>query len=594
MFLPETIIIDLSKVNFIKNNINSVLKKVSKLINSSQSVDTGNDLSYASKQLNLFKKKLINLIIDESKNYESDIFGNKIKPIKKYKYAELVFSQDYKEIQSLRLLGKNDKGIYSRYALFNLENIFDPTTIVLLNNFKEIIADSKSIDETNYNEFIKKYFFPFPIVYSPKRKNSEQIKNVSKKFNSGKEKTFEEFLKQTQLFNSIDFKSEIYEARVNGFTQVDSLSFILSEIDEIIQKIETAEIEDDPKEIINIVQKYFLDKYKIKDIMSFISDNLNLGFEIPEIDIPRFKLPNFNFDINDLFGDFSKEVDLLITTSLSNVLSAITKNLLNLLNESNKIDDFFLENIFPLPEASKENKSATKYESAFNEEWTKYIEYAYFLLLEADKLTTQPRINKLPDNFMNNIAIKNKISLRKNKLSEELCAELPSIKNKNITKTKLRNKKIKNIQDAVNAFDVDSLMEKIKYYDFCKDYTYFKTESSNDDIVLDILKFISNSLRDKPNSSKPKLPASSSEMSKLTSDMVEQIEGILEKDEINSLLNGTYSEETAEIVKNIAKINFSNLTHKVDPIKYFRMLGKVIGSKGSMRVLSTRNVGIKK
>lgn len=60
--------------------------------------------------------------------------------------------------------------------------------------------------------------------------------------------------------------------------------------------------------------------------------------------------------------------------------------------------------------------------------------------------------------------------------------------------------------------------------------------------------------------------------------MIEQIESILNQQELNSLLNGTYSDDTAEIVRSIARLNFPNLTYKVDPIKYFRMLGKVIGS----------------
>ena len=121
-------------------------------------------------------------------------------------------------------------------------------------------------------------------------------------------------------------------------------------------------------------------------------------------------------------------------------------------------------------------------------------------------------------------------------------------------------------------------LEKIKFYDHSEDIDYFKTQNTEDDINVDILRYISKSLKQPQQKQKPKLPMSSQEIIKSTSDMVEQIESILNQQEINSLLNGTYSEEVAEIVRNIAKLNFPELTYRVDPIKYFRMLGKVIGS----------------
>jgi len=135
-----------------------------------------------------------------------------------------------------------------------------------------------------------------------------------------------------------------------------------------------------------------------------------------------------------------------------------------------------------------------------------------------------------------------------------------------------------NLYDNVSSSDMQSLIEKIKLYDFSETSDYFQSQNVEDDIVVDIMRFLAKSLKEQTPQQKPKLPISPEEIIKSTSDMVEQIESILNQQEINSLLNGTYTEDTAEIVRNIAKLNFPNLTYKVDPIKYFRMLGKVVGS----------------
>lgn len=874
MYLPDKIIIDLKQVDLIVNKIASLLKKIIKFTKCGQVVDVGNDLDYSLKEITSFKKKLIDLITDESKKYQSDIFGNTIKSINNYRYVEIMFSENYKEITSIRLVGKNKRGSYSRYALFNMENIFDPTVINLLYNADDIIQSKNAIleNETKYIDFLKEYFAPFPVLHPIKEKDIKCLDNISKKFDDGKEKNLDELIKQTNKFGSIDFKMPIFDIREPSFSQIGSLSFIIPEIDDLLKKIDIAEIDGDPKKLIDIVQTNLLDKYKIPDITGFVFDGLNLNldpfkflsdlppadmfakiddlpkdvrdkiykflrdpfgpinldkilidlqefvnfklnlgnidlnlsillnklfadlesikipqmlinfvelrvpdanltnpnfkfqnpdilskinkfdttfdgwilkingilnifntnpllmnipeagqikgqfielnnklgglklkfpelkkldlnfniilqgmydslkgialpeilfnldqfinkkakktkcnvklskvkknikltdlfkkiklkfpnlftdfqarfnlifpkfdlleqlknlidfdifnFKIPEFDIPKFKLPNFEFDINDLFGDFSKQIDLSILSGLSNILSEITKNLLELLNSLNKLDDFAFENMFPLPQLSIPNPNIPKFQAAFNEEWLIYIEYVYKLLLETDKQRTEPQIVKLPSKFINSPAIKNKIISRKRMVPEELCENLEPIKSVKINKNTLKKKKIDNVQDAVDALDVESLMEKIKYYDFSDTHDYFQTENSNDDLSVDVMRFISKSLKSSSPQTRPKLPLSSAEIIKSTSDMVEQIESILDQQEMNSLLNGSYTEETAEIVRNIAKINFPTLTYRVDPIKYFRMLGKVIGSKNTPKILSPqnalRNLGVKK
>lgn len=877
MYLPDKIIIDLYQVDLVVDKISKILKQIMKITACGPAIDVGNDLDYALKDLTSFKKKLINLISKEAKKYQTDIFGNVIQSLNNYRYVELMFSEDYREITSVRLFGEAAGGSYNRYSIFNLPNKFDATTIMMLYNSEEIIQNYKNIteEELKYIEFLQDYFTPFPLLHPIRQKDLKCLDNASKQYDDGKEKTFEEVKEQTKKFESIDFKKPIFDVRELSFSKVDGLTFVLPEIELILKKLETFEEADDPGAIINVIQSTIFDKFKISDITGFVFDGLNLqidpfksltdsepvsimekidnlpekerqkiyqilkdpngpvnlgkimvdlqefinfklnlenidldlskllngilldlenikipevlielanlklpdttsrspnfeaslpeisnkinkiklkidnwiiklreitnifntdptlanipengqiknklqenirdledfkiklnnisfdpnfnvklleaynfavniklpelyfnldqfinkkvkkknckfkipkirpnlkitnlfkkiklkfpkifldfkarfnlifpkfdfleelrkvfnldifnnqipNVELPLIELPKFKIPDFNIEISDLFGDFSDLIDFSILKTMSSILSQITKILLELLNLLNKLDDFAFENMFPLPEINVSNPNIPKYQLAFNEEWLIYIEYVYRLLIETDKLRTEPQVIKLPDSMVTNPGIrdkiKNKMVLKPIENCEPRLIQPPST----VTKREMKRRKIENIQDALAISDIDSLLEKIKNYQFSDIHDYFRTENTDEDLIIDILRFIAKSLKDTPNQIKPKLPVSSVELIKKTSDMVEQIEAILDQREMNSLLNGTYSEETAEIVRNIAKINFPDLTYKVDPIKYFRMLGKVIGSKnnpkfGYKEALS--GVGIKK
>ena len=862
MILADKLIIDLSNLNLISNKISKYLYRLTKLTKNAQSIDTGNDIEYSAKQLLIFKSKLLQLVSKESKKYQSDIFGNIIKSLNKYRYVEMMFSENYREITSIRLVGKNRDKTYNRYVLFNIENIFDPTVINLLVNAEEIIASIKrgSVAKTKYIQFLKNYFAPFPLLHQLKQQDSNFLENISLKYDNGQPKTYEELMKQNIELNSLSFKTAIFDKRKNSTSSVDGLSFLKPEIDSILKKLETAEQDNDPQELINLSQTYFLDKFKLPDVTESIYEGLSLDlnpynsllklsaidifksidsfppdikkkiyevlrdprnpfninkifidlqefinlklnidgvvntgisvllkessldiesmdlkdlaikitemrapestsqkenllreintiieslnewlvkidnildivknnlvisgflgtvkvktnleslkqdfglikskldilrqadqnfantsisiydtiqnteyadlcfninqlindsnentkhsvklsrakknieitdffnslkirfpqlyadiesrfnvtfpkcdflivlkglgllkFGWPKFEIPRFKLPNFDFDINDLFFDFSYIINSFILGGLSCVLSNTTKTLLELLGTLGKVEDFASENIFPLPQVSISNNTS-KFQAAFSEEWLIYVEYVYKLIVETERQRTRPQVIRISGDIFKNDGIKRKIIARKNLVPLELCAPGDNIKNIKIDKKTLKKRKINSIQDALSLSDIDSLLEKIKYYNFSNTHDYFKTPDSEDDIVIDVLRFIAKSLKETKTLARPKLPLSSREIIDITSIMVEQIESVLEQDELNSLLNGTYSEVTAEIVRNIAKINFPTLTYRVDPIKYFRMLGKVIGNKNTPKLDLTaplKNLGVK-
>ena len=725
MNLPDKIVIDIKNIDLVVDKISDVLKNIIKLIKCGDITDVGNDVEYSLKQLLSFKKNLIKLVRKESKKYETDIFGNTIKPIRNYQYAEMLFSQNYKEINSLRLFGKNRNNSFSRYTLFNLDNIFDPNLIWILFNFEDILEEiqTDTNNEIKYIEFLQKYFVPFPIIHKITQKSKKCVDNASKKYDTNKPKSFEEKLKQDKEFGSYDFKLPIFDARENSTSLVGDISFLLPNIDDLSEKIQTFQNGEQPDKLINLLYTNILDKYKPQDILEFVFDNFNIqqpnifafwgglspidiitkvdelpkndrvkiydflrdkntfpefdnvftqletrfnsalnlldkntrcsikfnkkkhiyklsglfseikikvpklyidfetdfnnsfpkvdflrslpgiiNFElittnIPKIDIPNFKIPSFDFDINDLFGDFSKQLDTLVLNGISFTLSNITKNLLDLLNSLNKLDDFAFENIFPLPELNIPN-GKSKFEAAFNEEWLLYISYVYELILETDKLKTLPQTINLPPSISNNQAIRTKIKSKSKPKTEDNCqpTSIPEKLSKN--KKRLLSLQAKNsLLEIANSGDVETLLEKIKNFFHSSNADFFITESSEDETVIDILRLIARSLRENPPQQKPPLPVSPQVLISSVSDMVEQIEGVLNQQEMNSLLNGTYTEETAQIVRNIAKLNFPDLTYKVDPIKYFRMLGKVVGSSNlpKQTISNTLRVnGIKK
>ena len=335
MILADKLIIDLSNLNLISNKISKYLYRLTKLTKNAQSIDTGNDIEYSAKQLLIFKSKLLQLVSKESKKYQSDIFGNIIKSLNKYRYVEMMFSENYREITSIRLVGKNRDKTYNRYVLFNIENIFDPTVINLLVNAEEIIASIKrgSVAKTKYIQFLKNYFAPFPLLHQLKQQDSNFLENISLKYDNGQPKTYEELMKQNIELNSLSFKTAIFDKRKNSTSSVDGLSFLKPEIDSILKKLETAEQDNDPQELINLSQTYFLDKFKLPDVTESIYEGLSLDLnpynsllKLSAIDIfksidsfpPDIKKkiyevlrdPRNPFNINKIFIDLQEFINL--------------------------------------------------------------------------------------------------------------------------------------------------------------------------------------------------------------------------------------------------------------------------------------------
>lgn len=727
MILPDKIIIDLKTINKRSKELVKFLKQVKKTIKKSPVIDVGNDVEYSIKSLNAFPRALKSLIETEGKKYDSDIFGNVLSNIKFYNHVEIMFSERYKYITSMRLVGKRNNK-FVRYVFFNIENIFEPTTINLIKNYDSLIDEQKNFkEEKNYVEILQEYFTPSPFLISDDK--IKKLVNISVKYDEqNKNKTFEDVLKQNKELNSGDLKTSIYDANQQSERRVDDISLLATQAEDIKSRIDTLQQQKDYLGTINLIHSELIDKFNIPDVFQYIDENLKIlpdpteflsklpttdlldkideylppkekkkvykqfikelnkpespinlriilkqledfinsklpkgnkitlsekdfkkGFKdfknllnnfkerfpnlycqvetffnaifptailvgviialvalpfillfmqpkIPKIPLSEFLTDRIGIDlkINNIFGDFRDEIENNILSTLSCALCALTKALLELLNKCNMIDDFALENIFPLPEIQKTNEKS-KLQSLDDERWTRYIQYSYQLLINTEQQTTERQ--ELPSEFdelRRNSGVKQKL-ISKNKIHQnpeeiDVCeTKPPLLPTRQLNKKQIDSLKNKTLKQLTEAGDVDSLIEKLKEYCYSGADKFFITQNVEDEYVIDALRFLSLSLREQPIAQAPRLPLSPEEISKNMSDMVEQIENILNEQEVNSLLNGTYTEDTAEIARTIAKLNFPTLTDRVDPIKYFRMLGKVVGSGRKPNLSNIKN-----
>ena len=703
MFLPDKIVIDLNQIELVAGRLSNLLENIIATRDYSYII-TGNDLEYSARELLSFKQKLTNLIHKESKKYQYDIFGNTIKRIDKYRYAELMFSEDYTEITSIRLLGLPNKNISgNRYVLFNLANIFEPTVLNLLFKADEILSSTQNIatDKKMRNDFLQDYFAPFPILHNINqnidllnaKNNKKYLDTFTKKFDDKKPKTYEELVSQNIELRSLDFKTNIYTVRKNSFSEAGDIPSLINKIEAILKdekpeidlstfKLPAANIANirdtltqltpyevfvyldrlpaiirnsiyeisipniqfslqnllieielfanteiqkinknfnisltNTKNKFTITQIFNNIKNKFPNIYSSILQKFNalfpkelflealettigekqltsyfLSLKLPDFKIPTLSVPEFNFDIADLFSSFSVNVNSAISNSLQEVLIMITKTLLELLKTQNRLEDFALENIFPLPQT----QNIPTFKVSLNNDWLTYIQYVYRLLEESKNIRTAPQINRIDNIIPKNNNIRNKIISKRIPVATEACQPLVLPPKSKINNKTLKKRAINNIKDAVQKNDIDSLLEKLKVYNFSDVHDYFVEQNTDDDMVVDAMRFIANNLKEQPSQIPPILPASPKVLLDSIMSMIEQILTILDPQEINSLLEGTYTETTAEIVRNIAKINFPTLTYKVDPIKYFRMLGKVVGTKNipTDLAMSIRNLGV--
>jgi hypothetical protein len=706
--LSPRFIVDFNQLPMDIRNLVSILKKHINTIKHSELIDLGNDIEYSAKNITKFINQTKQMVFEEAKKYETDIFGNRFSRFTNYRYLEFIFSQDYKSISSLRLYGQKRKRKY-RYTLFNLKNPYDYNIVNLISNIKQIIEENTDKNFNNdYLEFVKNYFTPVPPIHTKKKNDLKFLNNISKKYDTGKPKTYEQVLEETQQFNLLQFKSFIYDIRKISFNNSNTIEMLLGSgaIQEIIDKIDQFSSEE-PLKAIEAIYLEILDKFNIADLISFaqninlqeinifpldilnnlpvlelfdkidnlpnainkqiysdikkisiptpngdidfssiltsienlINDNLtqqnanncdkikitkfkknikikeifsnikikysslydeveskfnelfprqilnniilnyvdlkSFSLKIPDIKLPTIELPTL--EINDLFSDFSEQFDGLVLKIISISLSEITKSVLELLLKTGSLEDFVFENILKNPGELKPN--IPKYENIFNQDWNKYLQYAYKMLVDSQLQKVQQ--DELAGEMgqvrgLNNL---NKIKSKNKPIGMDIC--LPMANNPSSTRASKRNltlTKNKNLSELLNSSDIDGIIEKTKYFSYSEQYDFFLTDNVAEEKIVDTLNNISFALKDQTAQERVQIPNDFLQIGASLSNMIEQIESVLNPKELSMLLNGKYSNQTAEIIRTICKINFPILCDNVDPIKYFTMLGKVVGN----------------
>jgi hypothetical protein len=314
--LSPRFIVDFNELPNNIENLVSILKKYVDIIKCSEITDLGNDIEYSVKNITKFINQTKEMIYEESKKYQTDLFGNRLSKFANYRYLEFIFSTDYKTISSLRMYGEKKKKKY-RYALFNIKNPYDYNIINFVFNIKQIIEENNDKNFNNdYLEFIKNYFTPIPPIHTKKKNDLKCLDNISKKYDTGKPKTYDQVLTETQEFDLLEFKSFIYDIRKISFSNNNTIEMLLGTgaIQEIIDKIDTFSSEQ-PLKVIETIYLEILDKFNITDLVSF-AQNVNLQ----EINIFPLDILN-NLSVIELFD----RIDNLPNTIKKQIYSDIKK-----------------------------------------------------------------------------------------------------------------------------------------------------------------------------------------------------------------------------------------------------------------------------
>ena len=154
--MPGTFIIQLNNVENQISKLEKIFKYYDKKIKESGLELISHDLDEEISNLKDFKINLQDILQETLKtgeaegDYVKDVYGNVFEEVKNYKYLEISYGS-YVKFNTLRFLGV--KGIEKiRYYVSDLEHSFSPTTILLLQNIREIIKDP---DLVNIQELLE-------------------------------------------------------------------------------------------------------------------------------------------------------------------------------------------------------------------------------------------------------------------------------------------------------------------------------------------------------------------------------------------------------------------------------------------------------
>lgn len=240
--LPDKMVINLTEINSDIRNLIEILRTYQNKFDSSEFTDLGNDIDYAIKELPKFLSRLKIIINDAAAKMTNDIFGNVYSGFGRYKYVELLFSQDYKNIISVRLLGRSRRRTPRRFVMFNIPNEnLDINIVNLVYRSKNLIKQYTSLlewssrtgsDESSVFEFVSNNFVPVPPIHKkpywlpgPFGSSAAFIEELTKNVSP---KTYDTLIATTKNFNALSTKQQVFQASqgINEFKTFQNSSLL--------------------------------------------------------------------------------------------------------------------------------------------------------------------------------------------------------------------------------------------------------------------------------------------------------------------------------------------------------------------------------
>lgn len=375
------------------------IRKLKRIINiyekhykSSNIIIYDTDLNYIKKEISVFLRNLKKEINKTILQNSIDIFEREYLGISKYIYAELTFSQDYLKIASLRLLGRKNRKtkIVPRFIAFNLDNPFDPSILSIIAKIKKLVKiDLKKIKKNpDFLKFIKNNVKPIPVfknVKNTKKLTPDLLKNLSNKFDANPLKDLNDLRLENQKFDDPNFKLQIYDSNLDGILSLDSVSRLISDAENIIEKIENT-LDYNPADALTEIYSELLTKYNLGKIIVDLSMSLIKNIDpfeyLKSLSIEElFKL------IDDMPDDIKEKIYKFITSKIDikSLLALIDAQLTNTIEPCNFVSlkdvdlDLDISDIFKYLRFKYPDFKFPEIQPIIDKEFKKFIDIDEFL-----------------------------------------------------------------------------------------------------------------------------------------------------------------------------------------------------------------------
>lgn len=280
----------------------------------------GSDIRYLKRESLEFVSKLEFLINEHvQKEGKEDLFGRVFQGLSQYIYAELIFSTDFSKISSIRLLSANftDNFKDSSFAMFGLNNPFDRAIISIIVNLENLTPFNdlkeegcfdiqnpfKNLDLCNIADSALA-FLAANITEPPVRLGPEKatLGILSLGFKTKSDKNFEELNIETNLFEDLQKRADLYKQHALTSIAQGSLEELRKDARRLIDKIKDSG-SNCPDDILATLFLELFDKFSLARLIKELIEclcKLALQFLQSHQDIIRFL--SLSYPLAELIG----------------------------------------------------------------------------------------------------------------------------------------------------------------------------------------------------------------------------------------------------------------------------------------------------